>query len=107
MRKSGWSRWAVVVRTAEASPMIRQHLLDLQEYTGGEKEFRWRGREITRLEGLTDAVFAFAITLLIVSLEVPRTFDELAAVMSGFLAFLLTFAVLMLVWFQHFRFFRR
>src|SRR5436309_694365 len=72
-----------------------------------EPHFRWRGGEITRLEGFTDAVFAFAITLLIVSLEVPRTFDELVTVMQGFLAFLLTFAVLVLVWFQHYRFFRR
>jgi hypothetical protein len=87
--------------------MIRRHLMDLQEYTGGEREFRWRGREVTRLEGLTDAVFAFATTLLIVSLEVPRTFTELFAVMQGFFPFLLTFAVLSLVWFQHFRYFRR
>lgn len=87
--------------------MIRRPLMDLQEYTGGEREFRWRGREVTRLEGLTDAVFAFATTLLIVSLEVPHTFTELFAVMQGFIPFLLTFAVLSLVWFQHFRYFRR
>jgi len=42
-----------------------------------EKHFRWRGGEITRLEGFTDAVFAFAVTLLVVSLEVLHTFDEL------------------------------
>jgi hypothetical protein len=34
--------------------------------------FRWRGTEITRIEGLSDAVFAFAVTLPIVSLEVPK-----------------------------------
>jgi uncharacterized membrane protein len=44
----------------------------------GETEgFRWRSHDISRFEGLSDAVFGFAITLLIVSLEVPRTFDEL------------------------------
>ncbi len=27
--------------------------------------FRWRGTEISRIEGLSDAVFAFAVTLLV------------------------------------------
>jgi hypothetical protein len=39
--------------------------------------FRWRGGEISRIEGFSDAVFAFAVTLLVVSLEVPETFSEL------------------------------
>ena len=41
---------------------------------GRTGQFRWRGQEITRIEGLSDAVFAFAITLLVVSVEVPKTF---------------------------------
>ncbi len=32
-------------------------------------------------------VFAFAVTLLVVSLEVPHTFSELLTTMRGFLAF--------------------
>jgi uncharacterized membrane protein len=38
---------------------------------------RLSGREVSRIEGLSDAVFGFEITLLVVSLEVPNTFDEL------------------------------
>jgi hypothetical protein len=33
--------------------------------------FRWRSHEVTRIEGFSEAVFGFAVTLLIVSLEVP------------------------------------
>jgi len=69
--------------------------------------FRWRGGEITRVEGFSDAVFAFAITLLVVSLEVPKTFHELTETMRGFLAFGVCFALLIIVWREHYVFFRR
>lgn len=74
---------------------------------GVEKNFRWRAGEITRLEGFSDAVFAFALTLLVVSLEVPHTFDELIDTMRGFAAFAICFAILVQVWFYHYRYFRR
>jgi uncharacterized membrane protein len=85
--------------------MIRKHLISSQ--TSGEPGFHWRGAEVTRLEGFTDAVFAFAVTLLVVSLEVPKTFPELMVAMHGFLAFGVCFALLANVWYQHYRFFRR
>src|SRR5262249_19273652 len=72
-----------------------------------EQHFRWRAQEITRLEGFTDAVFAFAVTLLVVSLEVPRTFSELESVMKGFVAFGICFTMLVLVWKEHVIYFRR
>jgi uncharacterized membrane protein len=52
-------------------------------------------------------VFAFAVTLLVVSLEVPRTFSELAATMKGFVAFGVCFAILTWVWYCHYLFSRR
>lgn len=82
-------------------PLIGQHLVP------GEKRFRWRGGEITRLEGFTDAVFAFAVTLLVVSLEVPRTFSELLMAMKGFVAFAICFAILVQLWYEHYIFSRR
>ena len=70
--------------------------------------FRLRGLgEVSRVEALSDGVIAFAITLLVVSLEVPRTFDELLVTMRGFLAFAITFAMLFQVWHAQYRFFRR
>jgi uncharacterized membrane protein len=72
-----------------------------------DKDFRWRGTEISRLEGFSDAVFAFAVTLLVVSLEVPHTFNDLMSAMRGFVAFAICFAILAQIWFKHYRFFRR
>jgi uncharacterized membrane protein len=72
-----------------------------------DKDFRWRSLESSRLEELSDAVIGFAITLLIVSLEVPRTFDELLIAVRGFAAFAISFGLLIVIWFEHYRFFRR
>jgi uncharacterized membrane protein len=72
-----------------------------------EAGFRWRGTHVTRMESFTDAVFGFAVTLLVVALEVPRSFDGLLNVMRGFPAFVICFAVLMLFWNAHYRYHRR
>jgi uncharacterized membrane protein len=74
---------------------------------GAGGAFRWRGHEVTRIEGFTDAVFAFAVTLLVVSLEVPRTFGELSQTMRGFLPFGVCFGILIWIWYEHYLFFRR
>jgi uncharacterized membrane protein len=72
-----------------------------------EKYFRWRAGEISRLEAFCDVVFGFAITLLVVSLEVPHTYADLMADMRGFLPFAVCFAQLAMIWRTHYRFSRR
>jgi hypothetical protein len=69
--------------------------------------FRLRGTAMSRIDGFSDVVFGFAITLLVVSLEVPRTYDQFHAALLGFFPFALCFFFLILVWMAHFRFFRR
>lgn len=83
-----------------------------QARLGREKErdargFRIRGREVTRLEGFSDAVFGFAVTLLVVSLEVPKTFADLMDTMRGFVAFGVCFALLAVIWNHHYIYSRR
>ena len=85
--------------------MIREKLID-RGY-GENRKFRWRSHEVSRIEGLSDAVFGFAVTLLVVSLEVPRTFAELMEAMRGFGAFAICFTLLIVVWFNQYKFFRR
>ena len=63
--------------------------------------------DATRLEAFSDAVFGFAITLLVVSLEVPNTFDELMQVMRGLPVFAVTFAILLMIWQEHHGLFKR
>lgn len=70
-------------------------------------EFRYRGEPSGRLESLSDAVFGFSLTLLVVSLEVPQTFSELRSLAAGFLPFGLCFLLFMHTWYLHHRFFRR
>jgi uncharacterized membrane protein len=62
---------------------------------------RARAHGASRLEAFTDDVFAFALTLLVVSLEVPRTFRDLEVATRGFVGFALTFAVLGWIWHEH------
>ncbi|MFD0750725.1 TMEM175 family protein [Mucilaginibacter calamicampi] len=67
----------------------------------------WRSHEPSRLETFSDAVFAFALTLIILSIEVPKSFDELTETMSGTLSFAACFAVLFNIWNRQNVFFRR
>ena len=66
-----------------------------------------RGEDVKRIETFSDAVFAFAVTLLIVSLEVPKSYEELLVSMRGFFPFALCFALLVRLWYDQHAFFRR
>jgi uncharacterized membrane protein len=66
-----------------------------------------RERDITRVEAFSDAMIAFAATLLVVSLDPPRTYDELVTNLYGFAPFALSFAALFFIWIVHTTLFRR
>jgi uncharacterized membrane protein len=66
-----------------------------------------RTHDITRVEAFSDAVFAFALTLLVVSLDVPQSYDELMKLVAGFVPFACSFALLTWIWYEHNVFFRK
>jgi uncharacterized membrane protein len=76
-------------------------------FTHKKQNIAWRSHEPSRLETFSDAVFAFAVTLIIVSLEVPKSFDELFETMKGTLSFAVCFAALFQIWNNQNLFFRR
>ena len=66
-----------------------------------------RRADYTRLEAFSDAIIAFACVRLLLSLDVPRGYDELVKNVTGFIPFAVTFAALLLIWVAHRNLFRR
>ena len=91
------------------TPVAEHHEIPAEHRRGllPELYFRWRAGEITRLEAFCDVVFGFALTLLVVSLEVPRNYEELMAAVRGFVPFAACFAQFISIWRAHYRFSRR
>lgn len=69
--------------------------------------FRLRGLVMTRIETFTDAAFAFALTLLVISMDPPATMTSLDAALRGIPAFLLSATLLMMFWTGHHNWSRR
>ena len=64
--------------------------------------FLERGSEVTRLEAFVDATFAFAVTLLVISLEsIPDSIPGMLQALKGVPAFAASFAQIMLFWSAH------
>ena len=81
-----------------------ESLAEVPEKSG----FRMRGMEMTRLETFTDAAFAFAVTLLVISVDdVPRSYPEFIEALKQIPAFIGCFAQLMLFWWGHHTWSRR
>jgi len=67
-----------------------------------EDGFRIRGAQPTRLDAFVDAAFAFAVTLLVVSIgHIPESAEELGHAMLGVPAFAASFLLLARLWMSH------
>ena len=69
--------------------------------------FRNRAHEVTRIEAFSDVVFGFAISLLVVSLEAPKTYAQMMEMLRGFLPFTICFWIFIDIWFEHHHFYKR
>jgi len=61
-----------------------------------------RGATVTRLEAFVDAAFAFAVTMLVISLDaIPDSIGGMLSALKGVPAFAASFAQIMMFWFAH------
>ncbi len=70
--------------------------------------FRLRGEAMTRIEVFSDAAFAFAVTMLVISLSaIPKNYVEFMDAIKGVPTFILSFSTIMGFWLAHRQWSRR
>ena len=84
--------------------MLRQNLKIARDH---DPHFEWRGHDVTRMENLSDIVFALAFGMLVMSGDPPRTFEQLNAFLINVVPVTLGFVVMFAIWNGHYTFFRR
>lgn len=84
--------------------MIRQHLSEQLDH---DPNFRWRGEAVTRIENLSDIVFALALGMLVSASDPPQTFGQLIPHLVNIVPVAAGFAFLLMIWNAHFTYFRR
>jgi uncharacterized membrane protein len=83
----------------------------LQTYPDSDRDedgFRNRGSEVTRAEAFFDAAFAFAVTLMVISIdEIPDSAEKLINALKSVPAFAASFLLIVLFWNGHAEWSRR
>lgn len=74
---------------------------------GLDPNFRYRGLDQTRIETFSDAVFAVAFTLVVLSSSVPETFDGLRKSIHDIIPSFICIVLIVIIWYQHYVFFLR
>lgn len=84
--------------------MIRDAIADQFDH---DPDFNWRGESVTRIENLSDIVFALALGMLVSSSQPPVSFSQLLEFLPSVVPVSAAFIVLLSIWHSHFTFFRR
>ncbi len=79
----------------------------LAKHLDHDPHFEWRGQNVTRLENLSDIVFALALGMLLLTDAPPSTYSELIEFLINIVPVGAAFAILFMMWNAHFTFFRR
>jgi uncharacterized membrane protein len=72
----------------------------------GEKNFQWRGMDVSRIENLSDIVFALVLALAATQ-SIPQSFEELTGLWRDALSLAACFGLIIFLWRTHHVFFRR
>lgn len=72
-----------------------------------DPHFRWRGENVTRIENLSDIVFALAFGMLVSASVPPTNYTQLLDHLLQIIPVIAGFSILVLIWNSHFVFFRR
>ena len=77
------------------------------QLVGLNPRFNYRGLNQTRIEAFSDAVFAVAFTLVVLSSSVPDTFEELRRSIQDIIPSFICIVLIVVIWYQHYIFFLR
>ena len=77
------------------------------QLVGLDPQFSYRGLNQTRIETFSDAVFAVAFTLVVLSSSVPETFEGLRESIDDILPSFICIVLIVVIWYQHYIFFLR
>ena len=84
--------------------MIRE---EAAKHLDHDPHFEWRGQNVSRIENLSDIVFALALGMMLFGGPPPQTFSELVRFLISIVPVTASFVILFRIWNAHFVFFRR
>ena len=80
---------------------------EIAKHLDHDPDFEGRGQSVTRIENLSDIIFALALGMMLFGGPPPQTFSELVHFLISIIPVTASFAILFMIWNAHFVFFRR